>query len=330
MKRGKLAVFLCLAALVLATAPALAKDTVRLGTLRLVNGAPIFISLDKGFFEAEGINVEVQWFTAAAPVTVAVASGAVDVGATGVTAALFNSIAQGAKMYLVADRGAERAGYPLNALVVNKAAYQQGVTSVKALKGKKIGITTLGSTYHYQIGRLLEQEGLDLSDVELVPLKTTQLLVDAVKQGTVTAAIVSPPFGADAEIDGWGKRLFWCGDKLNYQVTAVFYSEQLRKNKDLATRFMRAYLKGVRYYVDATLGGKRGDKFNEVVKIIAKYTEEQPRTIEHSLLYIDRNGIPDVDDLMQQQKWYYKQKMIDRIIPMNEFVDLSFVTAAAK
>lgn len=310
--------------------PALAKDTVRLGTLKLVNGAPIYVSLEKGFFADEGITVDVQWFSAAAPVTVAVASGAVDVGATGVTAALFNSIAQGSKMLLVADRGAERPGYQLNAVVVNKAAYQQGVTSLKALKGRKVGITTLGSTYHYQFGRLLEQEGMDLEDVELVPLKTTQLLIDAVKQGTVAAAIVSPPWGADAEVEGWGKRLFWCGDKLSYQVTAVFYSDQLRKNRDLATRFMRAYLKGVRYYVDAVLGKQPGKNYDEVIKIIAKYTQEQPRVIERSLLYIDRHGIPDVDDLMDQQRWYAKHKMIERIIPVAEFVDLSFVTAAAK
>jgi NitT/TauT family transport system substrate-binding protein len=93
---------------------------------------------------------------------------------------------------------------------------------------------------------------------------------------------------------------------------------------------MRAYLKGVRYYVDAVLGAKRGEHFNEAVKIIAKYTQEQPRVIERSLLHIDRNGIPDVDDLMAQQKWYYKEKMIERIIPVSVFVDLSFVTAAAK
>jgi NitT/TauT family transport system substrate-binding protein len=218
----------------------------------------------------------------------------------------------------------------LNALVVNKALYQQGVTSLKALKGKKVGLTTLGSTYHYQLGRLLEQEGLNLGDVELVPLKTTQLLVDAVKQGTVAAAIVSPPFGADAEVEGWGKRLFWCGDKLPYQVTAVFYSDAFRKNRDLATRFMKVYLKGVRYYVDAVLAKPRGKNFDEVVKIIAKSTGEDPRIIERSLLFIDRNGIPDAEDLMEQQKWYVKNKMIEKVIPESEFIDLSFVKAAAK
>jgi NitT/TauT family transport system substrate-binding protein len=321
---------LCIVLIVALGAPAMAKDTVKLGTLKLVNGAPIYIALEKGFFDDEGIKIDVQWFTAAAPVTVAVASGAVDVGATGVTAALFNSIEQGSKMYLVADRGAEKTGFPLNAVVVNKAAYQQGVKSLKDLKGKKVGITTLGSTYHYQIGRLLEQEGMELSDVELVPLKTTQLVVDAVRQGTVTAAIVSPPFGADAEVDGWGRRLFWCGDKLPYQVTAVFYSEQMRKNRDLAVRFMRAYLKGVRYYADAALGKQHGKNYDEVINIVAKYTDEQPRVIKQSLLYIDRDGEPDIDDLMAQQKWYLKNQMITKILQPSEFVDLSFARAAAK
>jgi TRAP-type uncharacterized transport system substrate-binding protein len=37
------------------------------------------------------------------------------------------------------------------------------VRSVRDLKGRKVGITQLGSTFHYMLGNLLEQEGLTLA-----------------------------------------------------------------------------------------------------------------------------------------------------------------------
>ena len=49
--------------------------TVKVGLLRLFGTAPIFIGMDKGFFESEGIRVEPIWFKAAQPVAVATATG---------------------------------------------------------------------------------------------------------------------------------------------------------------------------------------------------------------------------------------------------------------
>ncbi len=72
--------------------------TVKVGVLRLSSTAPIFIGIEKGFFESEGITVEPVWFKAAQPIAVATATGDIEVGATGLTAGLFNSVAQGMKI----------------------------------------------------------------------------------------------------------------------------------------------------------------------------------------------------------------------------------------
>lgn len=84
------------------------KTKVSLGMLRLTSSAPLFIAMDKGFFAEEGIEIEPQWFDAAHPIAVSTASSKVDVGATGITASLYNMAANGQKLGIVADKGREQ------------------------------------------------------------------------------------------------------------------------------------------------------------------------------------------------------------------------------
>ncbi|WP_324667995.1 ABC transporter substrate-binding protein [Geochorda subterranea] len=317
----------------LAPGSASAADVVTLGTLKLIGGAPIFVGLDKGFFAEEGLDVQVRWFSAASPIAVAVAANQLDVGATGITAALFNSIAQGARLILVADRGSERPGYRLNALLTSRERYEAGLRSVQDLRGARIGITELGSTYHYQIGRILELNGMSVGDVELVPLRDISMMLQAVRQGTVDAALVSPPWGANAEAEGWGRVVFWAGDLLPYQVTGVFFSQRMAARRDVAVRFMRAYIRGVRWYNQAAfgLGGPGGPgtaMHDELLRIVADYTGARPDAIALSLAYVDPEARVDVADLRQQQEWYQAHGLLARVVDPAQFVDMSFIDEA--
>jgi NitT/TauT family transport system substrate-binding protein len=55
------------------------------------------------------------------------------------------------------------------------------VRAVRDLKGRKVGITPLGSTFHYMLGNLLEQEGLWLADVETLPLRTLGAMAEPLR-----------------------------------------------------------------------------------------------------------------------------------------------------
>ena len=93
---------------------------------------------------------ELVYFQAAAPIATALAAGAIDVGATGLTAALYNIVLQGEKLWIVADKGREWPGFPLVGIVVQKELWDSGkVRSIRDLKGRTIGVTQLGSTFHY-------------------------------------------------------------------------------------------------------------------------------------------------------------------------------------
>jgi NitT/TauT family transport system substrate-binding protein len=328
--RTLLGVLGLLAVLGLPAAGQQAAAVVRVGTLKLVGGAPLFVAQERGYFRQEALDVRFVYFGAAAPVATAVVTGDTEVGATGITGTLFNLSAGGAKIWLVADRGQERPGYPLNAVVVSKAAFDQGVRTLRDLRGKRIGLTTFGSTFHYQIAKLLEREKLSVKEVELTPLREVQLVVQALQTNQVPAAILSPPWGRVAEQQGWGKVLFWVGDRLVNQVTGVFFGERMRQNHDLGVGFLKAYVRAVRDYSDACLAKPRRPACKEIVALTARYIEQPESAVEASLPYIDRDARLYTLDLEHQLAWYVQNGMVSQPRPVDQVVDGSFLRDALK
>ncbi len=304
--------------------PSWALTTVKVGVLRLSSTAPIFIGMDKGFFEAEGIKVEPIWFKAAAPIAVAMASGDIDVGATGLTAALYNSIAQGMKITVVADKGREWPGYKLTAIIVDTEQWKAGVRDLKDLKGKRVGITQIGSTFHYILGNLLEKKGISLNDVKVVPLGSVASMRDTVITHQIESAFLVQPHVTAVEKNQTANVLLWAGDHLPYQIAANFYGEKFMKNRSAAVAFMKGYIRSCRYYYDFALMKKEGPQHQEVINLISKYTEEKPEAVALALPYMDRNGELYAEDIQKQLDWYERNGMVSKKMASSEMVDLSF------
>ncbi len=312
-----------------------ADSLVKIGALKLSSSAPLFIGVDKGFFKEYGIDPELVFFQAAAPIATALATGQIDVGATGITAALYNIVLGGEQLWLVADKGREWPGYPLTGIVVQKELYDGGLRQIADLKGKRIGITTLGSTFHYSLGNILEKSGLGLEDVRVVPLQTMPAAIEALKGKQVDAILLPQPFPGTAEAQGVGKILFWAGDLHPWQTVAVFYSRKFAADRQRAVAFMKGYVKASRYYYDAVLVQKDGrsapgSHYDEVVGITAKYTGARPEVIRLGFPFQDRNARLLVTDIERQMAWWTEKGFMKRTVPLKGIVDTSFVEEAAK
>jgi NitT/TauT family transport system substrate-binding protein len=325
-----------LIAVVLLLAPAApAAEKVTVGVLKLTSSAPLFVGVEKGFFREFGIDPELVFFQAAAPIATALAAGQVQVGATGLTAALYNIVLGGEKIWIVADKGREWPGYPLTAIVVQKELWDAGTRGVADLKGKRIGITQLGSTFHYHLGNVLEKEGLALADVKVVPLQAMGAALEALKGKQVDAIMLPQPFPGTAEAQGFGKILAWGGDLFPWQIATIFYSRRFAADRDRAVDFMKGYVKSARYYHDAVLTQKDGRiqpgaNYDEVVEITAKYTGARPDLIKRGFPYQDRNGRLLVQDIPRQMAWWVRTGFMKRVLPLDEVVDTSFIEAAIR
>ncbi len=300
----------------------------RVGVLKLTSSAPIFIAVEKGFFKEQGLDVKQVFFRSAQPVAVALASGDIVVGATGITAGLYNAIAGGVEMKIVADKGREWKGYQLCGIMVSNKAWNQGIRTLKDLKGHRVGVTQIGSTFHYMLGNMLGKNGMSLKDVKVTPLGGVKNMMDTVASDNIETAFMVQPFCSVMEAKKMGHRMLWVSDYLNYQIAAIFFGKKMMKDKKTSEAFMRAYIKGCRYYFDNCLkkrNGKivRGPKFDEVMKIISKYTGRKPKLIAMGLNYNDRNGKLFAKDIQHQIDWYYSHGMISKHLDARKIVDMS-------
>jgi NitT/TauT family transport system substrate-binding protein len=319
-----------LAVLVLGAGPTAGQDRPRVGVLKLTSSAPIFVGVDKGFFKEFGVEPELVYFQAAAPIATALAAGQIDVAATGLTAATYNIVLGGEKLWIVADKGREWPDHRLTAIVVHRDLHEAGVRTVAALKGRRIGVTQLGSTFHYQLGNILEKEGMTLKDVTIVPLQAMAAALEALKGKQVDAVVLPQPFPGRAEADGFGRIIAWGGDLFPWQIATVFYSRTFAADRARAVAFMKGYVKASRYYYDAVLAGKPAAAYDEVVAVTARYTGAPVSVIKLGFPYQDRNGRLWVEDIGRQMTWWQRHGFIKATIPLEEIVDTSFVEAAVK
>ena len=329
MKR--LVVLLVAAALLGGAIPARAQgQKVKLGLLKLTSSAVLFLGAEKGYFKEFGVEPELVFFEAAQPIAVAIASGDLEVGATGLTAGLYNIVAGGVQIWIVADKGREWPDHNLTALLVRKDLYDGGARTLRDLKGKTIGVTQIGSTFHYNIGRFLEKEGMAPSDVELVPLQALGALSDALAAKRLDAVATAEPFVSRLEAGGVGVTIIRTGDTFPWQIATVMYSDKFAKNRARAVAFMKGYIKSSRHYFDAVLTRKSGPEFEEVVAITAKYTGARPDLIRRGFPYQDRDGRLMPGDVGRQMAWWRRQGLMKKPVLEKDIVDESFLRDALK
>ncbi len=77
----------------------------RIGQVGGLSDAAIFIADDKGFFREQGIELEMARFNSAAQMVAPLATGQLDIGGGAPSVGLFNAIARGIPVKIVADKG---------------------------------------------------------------------------------------------------------------------------------------------------------------------------------------------------------------------------------
>jgi len=265
------------AALTIATAPAAAQTVplsprvlLKVGAIGAVSDAGIFVAQDKGYFKDEGLDVELVSFKAAPQILPAIATGEVQASGSAVTPALFNAFARGITMKLVADKGQVAKGFGFAAIVI-RSDLADTIKDFKDLKGRKFAVMGKGVSSTTQLGKALELGGIEPNEVELIELGLPEM-VAALGNKAIDGATLLEPFITLASARNVAVRWKGMEDFLPFtgQNGVIIYSQAFaREQPEAAKRWMVAYLKGVRAYLDAVTSGTDRDGVNA---ILAKHT----------------------------------------------------------
>nr|MBA2690379.1 ABC transporter substrate-binding protein [Burkholderiales bacterium] len=91
---------------------------VRIGIPNVSSDVGFFIADKKGYFRQEGLNVTFTSFNSAAKMMAPLGAGQLDVGGGTVSAGLYNAVARGIHLKIVADKGSIKPGYGFSSLLV--------------------------------------------------------------------------------------------------------------------------------------------------------------------------------------------------------------------
>jgi NitT/TauT family transport system substrate-binding protein len=306
-------------------------EKVTVGVLKLASSGPVFISYEKGFFKDAGLEVELKFFEAAQPISVAVVSGDIDFGVTAFTAGFFNLAGKGA-LKVIGAQSREEPGYPLIAYMAANKAFDGGFNSIDKFAGKTIGITQTGSSFHYSLGLLADKQKFDFASVRLVPLQSIPNMVSALKGGQVDGVLMPATVAIPMAEKGEAKLLGFVGDQTPWQLGALFTSTRMvQSSRATAEKFVAGYQKGAQAFFDAFLvkdaQGKvvGGPAKAEMVQIIAKHTGQAPESVPAGIPYVDPQARLLVSDVYNQVRWFQGQGLVDKAVDAKQFLDLGFV-----
>lgn len=308
--------------------------TVRVGILTSTTDAPLWIADRYGYFKDEGLTVTFLTFNSGEAMIAPLSTGQLDVGGGSAAASLYNAVARGADVRLVADLGSDPPGYGFDQMIVRADLVKSGkYKSVKDLKGLTIATNALGSPSSTQLVKFLAKGGLTLDDVKHIYLPYTQHEV-ALRNGSLDAASTIEPFATDAVKSGTAVKL--AGDDEfypNQEISVIMYGGAfVRDHRDVGVKFMRAYIRGVRFYNDALANGKlAGPNAAAVIKLLNDETKMDPAVLRDIVpTGANPDGKLNVASLREDLAAFKGWGLIEGNVTADQTVDTSFAAEAVK
>lgn len=327
--------FACAAAAAM-SGNAAAASKVRIGVVGSISDASIYIAEAKGYFKDEGIDAEIIRFPNSAQMIAPIGAGQLDVAAGATSAGLYNSIARGIDIKVVADKGSMPPGYGYAPLLVRKDLVDSGAfKSLKDLKGLRVGSQSPGGSALSLLNEALKKGGLSLKDVKISYMGHSQLAA-ALQNKALDAAMVTEPNATRAVLTGTVARVSPDADQIYpwQQVAVLLYrGDFARREAATATKVMRAYIRATRDYNDALANGKlTGKNSDEIISILSKSTQEKDPAIYKAATAHGCNpdGMVNVASMKHDYEFFKEQGLITAPVDIDKVVDMSFAKAVVK
>jgi NitT/TauT family transport system substrate-binding protein len=253
---------------------------------------PFWVAQELGLFNKYGVDVE-PVFIRGAPILVAgLASGDIHVGSTGGSATLA-AVAGGQDLKIIATFGSRNTFDLIS---------QPNLKRPEDLRGKRIGLTSIGGTTWMALLLWLEHFGLDVQrdKMQLQPTGEQALTVQALEAGVVNAAILDGIFSSRIKPKGFN--VLGEFSELKHQFVSqalVVQRSLLQQRADMLENLLKAEIEGLAY----VLAPKNKPA---VIKTLMRRMKTTAGPAEEGYLDLlrgmDRKPFPTVESLVHVQR----------------------------
>jgi len=274
---------------------------------RSSSAMPQYMAMQKGFFKAEGLDVEIIQMNPRLGAT-AVVNG--DVAFATPFTSSFRGVLQGFPMKLVF-------------IHLKKGPYyvmvRPDIKDVQQLKGKRIGVATIKGTDQLVAEEMLQAKGFNPSQIQAVAIGDGPVRMQALISGAVEAVCVAPPH--DLMLKKIGYNALVGPPEIGLPSAGMLTSDRLIKDNPLVVkRTLKALLKAQLYILE-----NRQETIQTLIKWLPQPLDIAEHSYDSELKTLTRDGTMTDAEI---------NSIIERIgekkRPLDEVRDFSFAREAMK
>ncbi len=209
---------------------------------------PIFVALEKGYFEAAGIKIDMQTTPSSPYQAEALAKGEFDIAGTAFDNVVAYTEGQGAVKFDVAPDFFAFLGATQIELAI---VAQPDIKTVADLAGKSLALDAPGTGFAFVLYHMLEAAGVMPGSYERAAIGATPLRWESVKAGQQAATMTIEPFTSIARGQGFNILDTSTRTLKDYQG-GIFAARRswAAENSDSVKAFIKGYLDGLAWVLD--------------------------------------------------------------------------------
>ncbi|MGL4374361.1 MAG: ABC transporter substrate-binding protein [Turicibacter sp.] len=260
------------------------KETLTIGVMGSIDAVPLAIAEELGYFEEAGVDVKIEWFTAAKDRDAALMAGTLD-GVLCDEVAISNYQNSDIDMKIITETD----GY-----WTIVAGLESGVTSMADLAGKKVGISE-NTMIDYLVDDILLSNNMTVEAVEKVAIPAMPSRLEMLRNNQIDAALLPAPFNDVAIADGGMEIVTILNTEAHIAVLGML-QEAIDNKTEAVKAYLSAYNKAVEYINSTEISA-----YEDVIIKTVGYSEDMRGNI--TLPEYRTTVLPPVENVNKVLEW---------------------------